>query len=131
MRAIPASVAAELTAFFRRNGYVPRHDAARYAAEAYMQYKKGEEVRLVANGGEGMRADRASAEARGVQGGASISQGCSDPHPHLRARTSGPLSEHAKGNKKAQTAKSNASPVRPPRRPGVRSVAKKQTKNIL
>lgn len=52
MRAIPVSVAAELTAFFRRNGYVRRHDAARYAAQGCMKYKKGEEVRLIANGTE-------------------------------------------------------------------------------
>ncbi len=46
---IPISAAVELTAFFRRNGYVRRHDAARYAAQGCMKYKKGGEIRLVAN----------------------------------------------------------------------------------
>ena len=29
-----------------------RHDAGRYATQGYMKYKKGEEIRLVANGRE-------------------------------------------------------------------------------
>jgi len=43
------AISGELTAFFRRNGCVRRHDAERYAREGCMQYKKGEEIRLVAN----------------------------------------------------------------------------------
>jgi len=39
----------ELTALFRRNGCVRRHDATRYATQGCMKYKKGEEIRLVAN----------------------------------------------------------------------------------
>ena len=50
MGAIGTSVAVELAAFFRRNGYVRRHDAARYAIQGPRSYKKGEEIRLVANG---------------------------------------------------------------------------------
>jgi len=39
----------ELAAFFQRNGYVRRHNPVRYAAVGYKKYKKGDEVRLVAN----------------------------------------------------------------------------------
>ena len=48
--AIETAAAVELTALFRRNGCVRRHDAARYARQGCMKYKKGEEIRLVANG---------------------------------------------------------------------------------
>ncbi len=37
-----------LTALFRRNGYVRRQSPARRAADGYRTYKKGDEVRLVA-----------------------------------------------------------------------------------
>jgi hypothetical protein len=40
---------ARLAELFRRNGYVRRLNAARRAAEGYRGYKKGDEVRLVAN----------------------------------------------------------------------------------
>jgi len=39
----------ELAACFLRNGYVRRHNPVRYAAVGCMKYKKGDEVRLVAN----------------------------------------------------------------------------------
>jgi hypothetical protein len=52
MGVIDTPAAVELTALFRRNGCVRRHDAARYARQGCMKYKKGEEVRLVANGNE-------------------------------------------------------------------------------
>ena len=45
-------IRAELMALFRRNGCVRRHNAMRYARQGYMKYKKGEEIRLVANGDE-------------------------------------------------------------------------------
>lgn len=45
----PPPAVLELVAFFLRNGYVRRHNSARYAAVGYMKYKKGYEVRLVAN----------------------------------------------------------------------------------
>jgi hypothetical protein len=45
-------ICAELTALFRRNGCMRRHDAGRYATQGCMKYKKGEEIRLVANGRE-------------------------------------------------------------------------------
>ncbi len=46
---IPNAVAFELTSFFLRNGYVRRHNPVRYAADGCMKYKKGDEIRLVAN----------------------------------------------------------------------------------
>lgn len=42
-------VAAQLAALFRRNGYVRWQNAERLAAQGYRVYKKGDEVRLVAN----------------------------------------------------------------------------------
>jgi hypothetical protein len=45
----PPPAVLELVAFFLRNGYVRRHNFARYAAVGCMKYKKGYEVRLVAN----------------------------------------------------------------------------------
>ena len=50
--AIDPTSSVELTALFRRNGCVRRHDATRYARQGCMKYKKGEEIRLVANGEE-------------------------------------------------------------------------------
>ena len=38
----------QLTAFFRRNGYVRRQNSDRLGAEGYRSYKKGDEVRLIA-----------------------------------------------------------------------------------
>lgn len=49
---IDTAASVELTALFRRNGCVRRHDATRYARQGCMKYKKGEEIRLVANGAE-------------------------------------------------------------------------------
>jgi len=48
--AIDPTTSVELTALFRRNGCVRRHDATRYAKHGCMKYKKGDEIRLVANG---------------------------------------------------------------------------------
>jgi hypothetical protein len=38
----------ELASYYGRNGYVRRQDANRFAKEGSRQYKKGDEVRLVA-----------------------------------------------------------------------------------
>jgi O-glycosyl hydrolase len=38
-----------LLRIFRRNGYVRRRNPRRYRAEGYRRYKKGDEIRLVAN----------------------------------------------------------------------------------
>jgi len=45
----PNAMVLELVAFFVRNGCVRLHDPARHAAVGGMQYKKGDEVRLVGN----------------------------------------------------------------------------------
>ena len=45
----PNATTLELAALFQRNGYMRRHNPVRYAAEGCMKYKKGYEVRLVAN----------------------------------------------------------------------------------
>ena len=39
----------QLTAVFRRSGYVRRQSSRRLAAEGYMGYKKGDEVRFIAS----------------------------------------------------------------------------------
>lgn len=41
-----------LLRLFRRNGYLRRQNLRRYRAEGYQRYKKGNEIRLVANSKE-------------------------------------------------------------------------------
>jgi hypothetical protein len=48
MDAVQVRAARALAWYYRRNGYVRRQDAGRLASEGPQQYKKGEEVRLVA-----------------------------------------------------------------------------------
>ena len=43
------SVAERLAAVFHRSGYVRRQSSRRLAAEGYMGYKKGDEVRFIAS----------------------------------------------------------------------------------
>jgi hypothetical protein len=45
---IPLAVRQQLTYFFRRNGYVRRQNLVRLRVEGGQRYKKGDEVRLVA-----------------------------------------------------------------------------------
>jgi hypothetical protein len=45
----PAAVVAQLARLFRRNGYVRWQNERRLAADGWQVYKKGYEVRLVAN----------------------------------------------------------------------------------
>ncbi|MDA1260847.1 MAG: hypothetical protein O3A20_09530 [Planctomycetota bacterium] len=45
---IPRAVATELAGYFSRNGYVRQQDAKRLRTEGYEGYKKGDEVRLIA-----------------------------------------------------------------------------------
>jgi hypothetical protein len=44
-----ANMVARLAELFRRNGYVRQQNAERLSAEGYGLYKKGDEVRLVAD----------------------------------------------------------------------------------
>lgn len=49
MRKRGDTVVIMLGEFFRRNGYVRRQDAERHEREGAQKYKKGDEIRLVAN----------------------------------------------------------------------------------
>lgn len=40
---------ASLAEFFHRNGYVRRQNRARVKSEGFQRYKKGDEIRLIAN----------------------------------------------------------------------------------
>jgi hypothetical protein len=62
-------VVEQLGAFFRRNGYVRRQSADRLAAEGYEAYKKGDEVRLVADSKAELRAIRRLLRAAGFTPG--------------------------------------------------------------
>lgn len=46
---VPRIVADELAGAFSRNGYVRQQDAKRLRAEGYDGYKKGDEIRLIAD----------------------------------------------------------------------------------
>lgn len=45
---VPRAVVAELADSFERNGYLRQQDPGRLRAEGYEGYKKGDEVRLIA-----------------------------------------------------------------------------------
>lgn len=49
VRRPPKDVARQLAQFFLRKGYVRRQSKQRYAKEGPKQYKKGEEIRLIAD----------------------------------------------------------------------------------
>jgi hypothetical protein len=49
VKIIPAATARTLTSLFRRNGCVRRQNTARCEAEGWTKYKKGDEIRLIAN----------------------------------------------------------------------------------
>lgn len=53
-----ARAARALAWYFRRNGYVRKQDADRLESEGPQLYKKGEEIRLVANTAEELRVVR-------------------------------------------------------------------------
>jgi hypothetical protein len=60
-----AEAVAQLAAFFRRNGYVRRQKADRLAADGPQGYKKGDEVRLVAESAAELRIIRRALRAAG------------------------------------------------------------------
>ena len=64
-----AEVVEQLAVFFRRNGYVRRPNPDRLAAEGYKGYKKGDEVRLVADSRAELRAIRRLLRAAGFDPG--------------------------------------------------------------
>ncbi|MFH1743598.1 MAG: hypothetical protein ABIH23_31730 [bacterium] len=49
MRMQLRTVIKQLAEFYHRNGYVRRQDARRYRKEGHRLYKKGDEIRLVAD----------------------------------------------------------------------------------
>ena len=68
LRASP-QVVAELTALFRRNGYIRRQNPERLATAEYRTYKKGDEVRLVADTRDELRHIRRLLRAAGFKPG--------------------------------------------------------------
>lgn len=63
------AVVQQLAAMFRRNGYVRFQRADRIAAEGHRVYKKGDEVRLVAESVAELRAIRRLLRAAGFKTG--------------------------------------------------------------
>src|SRR5207249_2503443 len=69
------AVVEQLAAFFRRNGYVRWQDASRQKADGYWAYKKGDEVRLVAESITELRVIRRLLRLAGFQPGRSFVKG--------------------------------------------------------
>ncbi len=65
----PKAVVKQLTAYFNRNGYVRYQNTDRLATEPYGSYKKGDEVRLVANSASELRQIRQLLQAAGFNPG--------------------------------------------------------------
>jgi hypothetical protein len=72
-----SAIAAELAAFFHRNGYVRRQDPYRIAAEGWRRYKKGVEIRLTANSEAELTRIRELLVAGGFKPGKPYAQGAS------------------------------------------------------
>ena len=53
--AVPPEIVEQLSAFFRRNGYARFQKADRLENEGYRTYKKGDEVRLIAEDPEELK----------------------------------------------------------------------------
>ncbi len=66
---VPPRVARALGEFFRRNGYVRWQKAERAAEEGWDNYKKGDEVRLVADSARELALVRRLLEAAGFKPG--------------------------------------------------------------
>ena len=69
MRKSKRKLKGELSAFFLRNGYVRRQDPKRYKAQGYRLYKKGFEIRLMANSRTELRQIRSLLRALGFKPG--------------------------------------------------------------
>jgi len=68
-------IAQELAALFERNGYVRRQNAGRVADEGPARYKKGDEVRLIANSEAELHRVRELLESAGFTPGKPYAQG--------------------------------------------------------
>lgn len=71
----PQAVVEQLAALFRRNGYVRRQDPRRRARDGYWGYKKGDEVRLVANSAAELRRIRMLLRRAGFTPGRPFAKG--------------------------------------------------------
>ncbi|MBI4878863.1 MAG: hypothetical protein HY812_04270 [Planctomycetes bacterium] len=75
MKAGQRRAARALGWYFRRNGYVRRQNAKRVAKEGWQQYKKGDEVRLVANSAVELRILRRLVVQVGLKPGRAFRKG--------------------------------------------------------
>lgn len=71
----PAAVVRQLAALFHRNGYVRWQDQQRLTEEGYQVYKKGHEVRLVADSAEELAAIRKLLKQAGFKPGQAFVKG--------------------------------------------------------
>ena len=71
----PAAVIRQLARFFHRNGYVRWQDEVRLTEEGYQVYKKGNELRLVADSTEELAVIRELLERAGFTPGRAFAKG--------------------------------------------------------
>lgn len=71
----PQAVARRLADFFERNGYVRRQDPRRVGKHGWDRYKKGDEVRLVAESKAELRLIRRLLRAAGFKAGRPFPKG--------------------------------------------------------
>ncbi len=74
-RATPRSVVQQLARIYAQNGYVRRQDPERFAKEGSTQYKKGEEIRLIADSRQELRQIRQLLEQAGFKPGRPFEKG--------------------------------------------------------
>jgi hypothetical protein len=72
---VPASVIRRLARFFERNGYARWQASRRVEEEGWQRYKKGDEVRLVANSAAELKVIRALLRAAGFRPGRPFAKG--------------------------------------------------------
>lgn len=68
-------LAAELAELFRRNGYLRRQSSARVRRDGWDRYKKGDEIRFVANSREELRRIEALLRKVGFRPGRPFAKG--------------------------------------------------------
>ena len=75
VRSSQRMVVARLASFFRRNGFVRRQDPQRLADEGWERYKKGDELRLVAESAKELRLIRRLLREAGFKPGRPLAKG--------------------------------------------------------
>lgn len=75
VRSSQRMVVARLASFFRRNGFVRRQDPQRLADEGWERYKKGDELRLVAESAKELRLIRRLLREAGFKPGRPFAKG--------------------------------------------------------